>query len=70
MYSYLTFTDQFMILNYVILIAALISGVLLAYYYERKDYPRADDIYKYSLRIIPIFTVALYIVLFFVIFHK
>jgi len=67
--SYLTFADEFMVLTYVILIAVLISGVLLALYSERKDYQRANDIYKYSLRIIPIITIALYIVLFSLLFY-
>ncbi len=67
--SYFTFADEFMVLTYVILIAVLISGVLLALYYERKDYQRANDIYKYSLRIIPVITIASYIVLFSLLFY-
>lgn len=67
--SYLTFADQFMVLTYVILIAVLISGVLLALYFERKDYPRADNIYKYSLRTIPIIAIVSYIVLFSSLFY-
>jgi hypothetical protein len=62
--SYLTFADQFMILTYIIMIAVLVSGVLLAVYTERKDYEQADRVYRYALHIIPIVTVGLYILMF------
>ena len=62
--SYLTFADQFMILTYIIMIAVLVSGVLLAVYTERKDYQQADRVYTYALHLIPIVTVGLYILMF------
>jgi hypothetical protein len=66
--SYLTFADQFMVLTYLILIGVLISGVLLALYFERKEYQRTDNIYMYSLRTIPIIAIVSYIVLFSLLF--
>jgi hypothetical protein len=61
---YLTFADQFMILTYIIMIAVLVSGVLLALYTERKDYRRVDIVYRYALRFIPVIAVCSYALMF------
>ncbi|RQW77974.1 MAG: hypothetical protein EHM14_13145 [Methanothrix sp.] len=61
---YLTFADQFMILTYLIMITVLVSGVLVALYAERKDYCRADMVYKYALYFIPVVTVCSYTIMF------
>ena len=62
--GYMTFADKFMIGTYLILLAALASGVLLMRHTDKKDNKMSEKIYSSSLRYIPIAAVVIYAVLF------
>jgi hypothetical protein len=62
--GYLTFADKFMIVTYLVLIAALFSSVMLMRHTDMKDDVQAKKIYRTSLMGIPILTILLYVGLF------
>jgi hypothetical protein len=61
--SYFTFADQFMISTYVLLVMALVSSVLLAFFTENGDQRRAEFVYRYSLVAMLIFSVVIYFII-------
>lgn len=61
--SYLTLTDRFMIATYIVLVMALVSSVLLAFYTEKGDHRRVDFVYRYTLRTMPILSLFVYIII-------
>ena len=62
--AYATFLDIFMIITYATLVMVLVSGILLMRYNEAKDSSRVEQISRWSLRIIPAISLALYGLLF------
>jgi hypothetical protein len=62
--AYATFLDIFMIITYATLVMVLVSGILIMKFTEMKDGGTVDRIYSWSIRIIPPFSISLYLVLF------
>ena len=62
--AYATFLDIFMIITYATLVMVLISGILILKYNEAKETARVERISYWSLRIIPVVSIALYCLLF------
>jgi hypothetical protein len=62
--AYATFLDVFMIITYAILLMVLISSMLILTSMESKDTARVEQIYRWSIRIIPLLSVTLYLLLF------
>jgi hypothetical protein len=62
--AYATFVDIFMIITYATLVMVLVSGILIMKYNEANDTARVEQISRWSLRIIPAFSLTLYILLF------
>jgi hypothetical protein len=62
--AYATFLDLFMIITYATLVMVLVSGILISRFTETENYARADEVYFWSLRIIPALTIAAYLLLF------
>ena len=62
--GYLTFADKFMIVTYAVMIGVLLSGILLMRNNERKNRRMEDDIYRYSLYVLPAAAVAAYSLIF------
>jgi hypothetical protein len=62
--AYATFLDIFMIITYATLVMVLISGILILRYNEAKAAARVEQISHWSLRIIPVVSIALYSLLF------
>jgi hypothetical protein len=62
--AYATFLDVFMIITYAILLLVLISSMLILTSMESKDTARVEQIYRWSIRIIPLLSVTLYLLLF------
>ena len=59
--NYATFLDLFMIITYAILVMVLISGILILRYSELENTGRVEQIYYWSLRIIPSVSLILYL---------
>jgi hypothetical protein len=66
--AYATFLDLFMIITYATLVMVLLSGILIMKYTESKDPIRVEEIYRWSIRIIPPLSIGLYILLFLALF--
>jgi hypothetical protein len=62
--AYATFLDVFMIITYAILLMVLISSMLILTSMESRDTARVEQIYRWSIRIIPLLSVFLYLLLF------
>jgi hypothetical protein len=62
--AYATFLDVFMIVTYAILLMVLISSMLILTSMESRDTARVEQIYRWSIRIIPLLSVFLYLLLF------
>ena len=62
--GYATFLDYFMILTYATLVMVLVSGILMLYFSEIKDQQRIDQVNYWSMRIIPVVSITMYILLF------
>jgi hypothetical protein len=62
--GYATFLDLFMIITYATLVMVLLSGILIMKFTESKDTARVEQIYFWSVRVIPPLTVTLYFLLF------
>jgi hypothetical protein len=62
--AYATFVDIFMIITYATLVMVLVSGIMIMKYNEANDMARVEQISWWSLRIIPAFSLTLYILLF------
>jgi hypothetical protein len=62
--AYATFLDIFMIIMYATLVMVLVSGILILRYNEAKDTARVEQISRWSLRIIPALSLAMYCLLF------
>jgi len=62
--AYATFLDFFMIITYATLVMVLVSGILIIKYTEDKDARRVEQVNYWSLRIVPVVSISLYIVLF------
>ncbi len=62
--AYATFLDFFMIITYATLVMVLVSGILMLKFTEAKEAAKADFIHRWSVRIIPPLSIALYIILF------
>jgi hypothetical protein len=52
-----------MITTYIVLVMALVSSVLLAFYTERGEQRQATFIYTYSLWITPIAALLIYVII-------
>lgn len=62
--GYVTFLDFFMIITYATLIMVLVSGILIMKFTEIKDMIRVEQVYHWSIRIIPGLSIGLYVLLF------
>jgi hypothetical protein len=62
--AYATFLDLFMIITYGTLVMVLLSGILIIKFTETKETLRAENVYYWSLRIIPVLSVIAYFLLF------
>ena len=62
--AYATFLDIFMIITYGTLVMVLISGILIMKFTETKDTVRIELVNYWSLRIIPVLSISLYLLLF------
>jgi hypothetical protein len=62
--AYATFLDMFMIITYGTLVMVLLSGILIMKFTESKDTARVETVYFWSLRIIPVISIAAYCLLF------
>jgi hypothetical protein len=62
--GYATFLDMFMIITYATLVMVLLSGVMIMRFTEKKDTTNAEKVYYWSLRTIPIISIASYSLLF------
>ena len=66
--AYATFLDIFMIITYATLVMVLVSGILILKFSEDKDTARIEQINYWSLRVIPLISISLYLLLFFSLF--
>lgn len=62
--AYATFLDMFMVITYTTIVMVLISGILIQKFTESGDTGRAEQVSRWSLRIIPPLSIALYFLLF------
>jgi hypothetical protein len=62
--GYATFLDMFMIVTYGTLVMVLLSGILIMKFTETGDTVNVEEVYYWSLRIIPAVSVAAYCLLF------
>jgi hypothetical protein len=62
--GYATFLDMFMIITYATLVMVLLSGVLIMRFTETKNTTNAEKVYYWSLRVIPVISIASYSLLF------
>ena len=62
--AYTTFLDLFMIITYATLVMVLVSGILSLRFIEAKDTARVERVNYWSIRIIPLLSITLYILLF------
>ena len=62
--AYPTFMDSFMIITYATLVMVLVSGILIMKFTEAKDTARVDQVYRWSIRIIPVLSIVFYSLLF------
>jgi hypothetical protein len=62
--AYATFLDLFMIVTYSTLVMVLISGILILKFTESNDTARVEQVNRWSIRIIPVISIALYCTLF------
>jgi hypothetical protein len=62
--AYPTFMDSFMIITYATLVMVLVSGILIMKFTEGKDTARVDQVYHWSIRIIPVLSIVMYFLLF------
>ncbi|ACL16767.1 ligand-gated ion channel [Methanosphaerula palustris] len=62
--GYVTFLDFFMIITYATLVMVLVSGILIMKFAEIKDLIRVEQVYHWSIRIIPGISIGLYVLLF------
>ncbi|MCX6683515.1 MAG: hypothetical protein NTZ37_02115 [Methanoregula sp.] len=62
--AYATFLDFFMIITYATLVMVLVSGILIIKFTEGKDTARVDQVYRWSIRIVPVLSIVLYSLLF------
>jgi hypothetical protein len=65
---YATFLDYFMIVTYATLVMVLVSGILAIVFSEAKDMERVERVNRWSIRIIPAISIALYALLFLTLF--
>ncbi len=61
--TYATFLDLFMVITYGTLVMVLISGILILKATESDDTQRADLIHRWSVRLIPPISIAMYLLL-------
>ncbi len=52
--GYLTLADKFMVINYVALVAALISSILILYYSDKKHEVLISRTYRLALTTVPV----------------
>lgn len=64
MVEYVTFLDYFMIVTYAILVMVLVSGILIIVCKEAKDTEMVEKVNRWSIRIIPVLSILLYVLLF------
>ena len=62
--GYATFLDYFMILTYATLVMVLVSGILAIRFSELNDGIRVARVNYWSIRIIPVIAISLYVLLF------
>jgi len=62
--AYATFLDLFMILTYATLVMVLISGILILKFSESGETARVEQVNYWSIRLIPLLCIVLYILLF------
>ena len=62
--AYATFLDIFMIITYATLVMVLLSGILILKYNEAQDMAKVEQISWWSLRIIPVVSLTMYLLLF------
>ena len=62
--AYATFLDIFMLITYAIIAIVLISGILIIWYTETEKSEDAALIHCWSIRIIPLLSITLYLLLF------
>jgi hypothetical protein len=67
--EYATFLDYFMMITYATLVMVLVSGILVILYIEKQDAVRAEFVNHWSVRLIPVISVSLYILLFLSVLH-
>lgn len=65
--SYATFLDVFMIILYLTMALCLLSGVFIQRFTESDNQPRAEKVNYWAIRVIPLFSFTLYLLLFFTI---
>jgi hypothetical protein len=53
-----------MIITYATLVMVLVSGILILKFTEAKDTERVDQVYLWSIRIIPVLAIVFYSLLF------
>jgi len=66
--AYATFLDFFMIITYATLVMVCVSGILIIKYTEDKNQEKVEQVNYWSIRIIPVISVSLYILLFLILF--
>jgi len=62
--GYFTFADKFMITTYMIMVSTLVIAIVLLKYNDRKDEVKAEKIQHYSILIMPILAIVVYVVTF------
>jgi hypothetical protein len=53
-----------MIITYATLVMVLVSGILIMKFAEIKDLIRVEQVYHWSIRVIPVISIGLYVLLF------
>jgi hypothetical protein len=62
--AYATFLDMFMVITYTTLVMVLLSGILILKFTESNETVRVEQVYRWSIWIIPPLTIILYGLLF------
>lgn len=62
--EYPTFLDYFMMITYATLVMVLLTGIFLIWFKEKQRPDRIDQVNRWSIRIIPALSIALYALLF------
>ena len=63
-HGYLTFADKLMIVTYGIMIIGLLIGIMLLNWHHKRDIARSNLIQFYSIRIVPILAIIVYVLTF------